>query len=137
MALSFLAPELDENYRNIDQLQRTLQNNEQLEELLEIYDRQIEATKSDPDILKRLERKTLGKEPVEQDTVHPVPSDKYLQLAEKAIKDNNAKQTTPPKLRKYIEQSAKPKTRLGLFYAGAALILTAFICFGTPRKVKT
>ena len=65
IALSFLAPELSENFRSMDQLENTLQNNKKLEELLDVYDRQIEAAKSDPDILKRLERKTLGKDPDE------------------------------------------------------------------------
>lgn len=134
IALSFLAPELSENIRNIDQLEQTLQNNEKLEELLEIYDRQIEITKSDPDILKRLERKTLGKDPTEQDTAFPVPSQKRLELARQAINENAKIQAPPSKLRKYIEHSAKPKTRKGLFYAGAALILIAFIFFGTPKQ---
>jgi len=134
MTLSFLAPEILENYRSIEQLERTEANNKKLEELIKIYDKQIDMAESDPDILKRLQQKILGTDTPQDDAAFPQASEELMQLAKKALAETEKNIAPPTKFRKYIEHSAEKNNRLGLFYSGAALILIAFICFGTPKR---
>jgi hypothetical protein len=134
IALSFLAPEILENYKSIDQLHRTEAGNVTLEERIDTYDKQIEMAQDDPDILIRLQQKTFGIRPSQENAAFPEPSKELMQSANKAMKETENSSAAPSKLRKYIEQSADKKIRKGLFYSGAALILIAFICFGAPKR---
>ena len=134
MALSFLAPEILENYESIDKLKHTEADNKKLQKRINTYEKQIETAKSDPDILSRLQRKTFGTETPPQDTALPQSSHELTRLARKALAETEPTVYAPSKLRKYIEQSAEKRNRLGLFYSGAALILIAFIFFGTPKR---
>ena len=135
IALSFLAPEILENYNSADQLHLTEASNKKLEERIDTYDRQIEMATDDPDILIRLQHKKFGTKPNQQDAAFPQPSEELMKIANEAMNENkSADIALPSKFRKYIEQSAEEKTRKGLFYAGAALILIAFICFGAPKR---
>ena len=134
IALSFLAPELLENYKSIDELNRTEIGNIKLEELVDTYDKQIETARKDPDILKRLEKKTFGTQTPQEYAAFPQASDELLQFAKRAMKETEDAAAPPSKFRKYIEQSAKKKTRKGLFYSGAALILITFVCFAAPKQ---
>jgi 3-hydroxy-3-methylglutaryl CoA synthase len=134
IALSFLAPELNDNYNSTDQFQLTEASNIKVQELIDVYDKQIEAAKNDPDMIKRLELKTFGTESNNENAAFPEPSDKFLQAATKALEETQDAEPAPSKFRKYIEQSADKKTRQGLFYSGSALILIAFICFAASKQ---
>ncbi|MBW8015947.1 MAG: hypothetical protein FVQ82_07150 [Planctomycetes bacterium] len=134
MTLSFLALEILDNYESIDEIKRIEASNEKLQELINIYEKQIEMAKSDPDILNRLQRKTFGTETPPEDAAFPQASQELIKLARKALAETEKTIARPAKLRKYIEHSAEKKNRLGLFYSGAALILIAFICFSAPKR---
>ncbi len=136
ITLSFLAPEMLDNYKSIDQLHRTEATNKELEERIDTYDKQIEMTINDPDILIRLQQKKFGTETPQEDAAFPQPSDELMQIAKKAMGETEVTALPSSRLRKYIEQSAEKKTRKGLFYSGAALVLIAFICFGAQKKQK-
>lgn len=134
MALSLLAPELNENYKSIDQLHLTEASNIKLEELIDTYDKQIQTAKKDPSVLTRLERKTLGTQTQQENDAFPQPSEELTEVAIKAMKGTEIAAEPPTRFRKYIERCADKKTRKGLFYSGAALILITFICFGAKRQ---
>ena len=135
MSLSILAPEILENYRNIDELKRNQQINKRLSELVEIYAAQIEIIENDPEVAQRLEEKTFGStEPKNTDGAFPTPTQEFIEMANTVLEETQAPKASMSKYRKYIEQSARPKNRKGLFWSGAALIMIAFIFFGAPSR---
>jgi len=136
MTLSFIAPELLKNYKSIDQLRLSEANNEKLQQLINTYDKQIEMAMTDPEILARLEEKIFGTESTHENAAFPQSSEGLTKLARKALSETDQNVAPPTKFRKYIEHSADKKNRLGLLYSGAALILIAFICFGTPKRKR-
>lgn len=134
MALSFLAPEILSNLNGIEHLNKTNADNEKLKEMIGIYQRKIEMVENDPEALKRLQRKTFGTEPADQDTVIPKATLVELKLAEQALASTESSPPPPSKVRYYLERSSKPLHKIGLFLAGASLIMIAFVCFGAIKN---
>ena len=136
ITFSFLAPEILQNYKSMEALERTKINNKKLEDLIDTYDMQIEMTRIDPDVLARLEEKTFGTQTPFDDTVFPYASEELMKLARKALDETEKIIVPTTTFRNYVHHSSNKRNRMGLFYAGAALILIAFICFGAPKKQK-
>lgn len=136
MTLSFLAGEIKDNYQSIDKLKHTEDDNKKLRQLIVTYEKQIAAAENDPEMLKRLQKKILRTGELQEDAALPQAPEDLIKLARKALSENDRIAAAPSKLRKYIERSAEKRNRMGLFYSGAALILIAFIFFGTPKKQK-
>jgi hypothetical protein len=134
ITFSFLAPEMLENYKSMEALERTKINNKKLEDLIDTYDMQINMTKTDPDVLARLEEKTFGTETQFDDTTFPQASEELMKLARKALDETEKIIVPTTTFRNYVEHSSNKRNRMGLFFSGAALILIAFICFGAPKR---
>lgn len=137
MALSFLAPEWNENYKSIDQVRRLEASNPKLKERIDTYDKQIQTLENDPGILTRLAEKTLGIDTHNENEAFPQPSNELLEIANRALSEVEKTDAPKTKLREYIERCADKKTRKGLFYSGAALIMITFICFGAAKRKQT
>lgn len=134
MTLSFMAPELLANLKSIEYLNKTEYNNEKLKEMIDIYQRKIDMIENDPQALERLKRKTFGIEPSDDSTVFPKATLEELELADAALKTEINKPADNNKLAIYLERSAEPIAKKGLFLAGAALILISFVSFGTIKE---
>jgi hypothetical protein len=134
MVLSIIAePELVDYYRSRDTLVQVQKQNEQLASLISRYDAQIEMLESEPELLKRFSPAAFNRKPTAPDTLFPEIRNSNLRSeTEKLIERINApveKDPIPPWLRRVLH----PKLRRGLFISGAALVMTTFIFFGTPR----
>jgi len=134
MVLAIIAePELVNYYRSRGMLVRIQQQNEKIKLLTSQYDTQIELIENDPELLQRLSPVTFGRKPAAPDTLFPQARDSQLRSeTEKILERLNAPVVEDP-VPYWLRRVLEPKIRRGLFLSGAALVLTTFIFFGTPR----
>ena len=136
IALSIQADEIQNLYKSKDILAKTLADNEKIIALEKDNDALVKHILENPEVLDRLKRVTLGEEPQAEDTIFPKVSHQQLAAAGQALFDNL--ESAPPELSipQWVLRCAEPKSRMILFYCGAALILVAFVFFGTPTKKR-
>lgn len=134
VVLSIYVDELSEYYKNKDLLKTIDSDNEKIKNLTSQYEFQIEQIESDPNILLRLGRITLGTEPKAEETAFPRASDQILAAAAQAILQETQRPETQNAIPQWLRRSSEPKFRQSLFFAGAGLILITFIFFGTKIK---
>lgn len=135
MVLSIIAePELTNYYQSRNAMLEIEQQNKTIQELTDKYSAQIALIESEPNILERFIPMTFGQKPQAPDTAYPEVQNPVLQdETEKLlqrIEHTPELEPTPAWLKRVIE----PKTRRGLFGAGAGLILVTFIFFGLNKE---
>lgn len=137
IAVSMLIhPEVTKYYQNISQLNQIDQGNKKIEKLITQYDAQINQIDKDPNLLSKLKTITFGDEPALEGAVLPKASNEQLAIAKEALlQDLQAKENKPP-IPLWVQRCSEVTNRKILFVSGCALILTAFIFFGTPRHYK-
>ncbi len=134
VALSILADEVHNYYEGRGLLEKTLADNENIQFLTIEYEAQIDEIRNDPNIVLRLERVTLGREPSAEDTAFPRASQELLTEAGTAVLADLRADRPARKIPMWAKRISEPKVRRSLFFAGAGLVLVTFIFFGAPAK---
>ena len=136
MALAILADELHAYCNNKILLTQALEcDNPRIERLIADYTLQIENIQSDPNLLSRLRRVTLGQKLQAEDTAYPQASNEQLKAVEKLFAELD-KPAPPPSLPQWIERISTARNRQAMFFSGAALILVAFVFFAAAKEKK-
>jgi hypothetical protein len=137
IAVSMLIhPEVSKYYQNISQLNQIDQGNKKIEKLITQYDAQIEQIEKDPNLLSKLKTITFGDEPALDGAVMPKASNEQLAQAKEALLHDLQVKDNKPIIPIWVQRCREARSRRILFTSGCALILTAFIFFGTPRHYK-
>ena len=137
IAVSFEDDRIFNYYKSKDLVQKAQAVNRKIEELNADYDAQLQYVRSNPNVLHRLEEATLGRQPTSLDTAFPKASEKQLAIAAKALfEDIESQASEVPAVGELVERCTRPALRNSLFFAGAALILIAFIFFGSTPPVE-
>ena len=134
VALSILAEEMRDYYEGKNLLEKTSADNEDIKFLTIEYEAQIYEIRRDPNILGRLRRVALGREPSAEDTAFPRASEKLLTEAGAAVLADLRSSRPAREIPKWVKRTSEPKVRRSLFFAGAGLVLVTFIFFGAPAK---
>lgn len=134
VALAVLADEIRDYCKGRNLLAKTLVDNEDIQFLTIEYEAQIHEIRSDPNIVGRLERVTLGRQPGAEDTAFPRASEKLLTEAGAAVLADLRTPRPARKIPTWAERISEPNIRYSLFFAGAGLVLVTFIFFGAPAK---
>jgi hypothetical protein len=136
IALSFLIqPELINHFQSVALLDKTNQDNEKVQSLIDQYNAQNSLIEREPNVLSRLQQMALGQTPPQQEGVIN-PSDYNLQLA--AMAKEVLQENPPADPNEYIPMWARRcvdvRLRSALFLSGAGLLLITFMLFGSSRK---
>jgi hypothetical protein len=139
IAFSIVVGEINDYYTSRDALVKLEADNERLKKLSAEYDLQLEQASTDPKILERLKRVTLGEQPESEDTVYPKASRQDIAAAEAVILAGRQTDHPDDPFRRIVDRCIQEKIRQSLFVAGAGLVLLTFLFFGAkrrPRKLK-
>jgi hypothetical protein len=142
LSVSILCDDLVQYYRNTELSRATQESLNRLKSLNTDYDILLEKLGEDPNHIKRLGPATLGPKYQDPNTIYPRATAEQLAAARRAlIEDPNrptAGRAPGAPMPEWLSRCSEPRRRIMLFFAGAALILTSFICFGpakqTPEK---
>ena len=134
VALSILADEVHNYYEGKSLLEKALADNEDIQFLTIEYEAQIDEIRNDPNILGRLRRVALGREPSAEDTAFPRASEELLTEAGAAVLEDLRADLPAREIPKWVKRCSEPNVRRSLFFAGAGLVLVTFIFFGAPAK---
>jgi len=110
---------------------------ERIEALNADYDALLGQLAGDPNLLKRIAPVALGTEPEDPNAVYPKARARELAVARKTLIEQSGLDTSEPPLPKWLQRCSEPRNRLGLFLAGAGLVLVSLVCFTpkpTPRR---
>ncbi len=119
------------NKHLVAQAQLSLQR---IEALNADYDALLGQLEDDPNLLKRIAPVALGTEPEDPNAVYPKARARELAVARRALIEQSGLDTSEPPLPKWLQRCSEPRNRLGLFLAGAGLVLVSLVCF-TPKPV--
>ena len=134
MTLGILADEINDYYHSKDSLTAIQQQIENIKTLTAQYDAQLRQIERDPNTLSRLKQVTFGEKPQAEDTVFPKASE--LDAAAAALLEDQQNREQPPAVPQWAQRISHTKTRKALFLAGAALVLLAFVFFGTQKPAS-
>jgi hypothetical protein len=134
VALAVLADEIRDYCQGANLLEKTIADNEDIQFLTIEYEAQIHEIRKDPNIVGRLERVTLGRQPGAEDTVFPRASERLLSEAGAAVLADLRTGRPARKIPKWAERISEPNIRYSLFFAGTGLVLVTFIFFGAPAR---
>jgi hypothetical protein len=119
--------EVKESQKSIDRL--TLLNKE--------YDTLLEQLNKDPEPFKRIAGPTLGREPNEPETAYPKAKAEELRIARQSLLDQAGRDRPAIEVPDWLLRCAEPRHRIGLFVAGASLIIISMVCFTPePKRAK-
>jgi len=134
VALAVLADEIRDYCQGTSLLAETSAKNKDIEFLTIEYAAQIDEIRKEPNIVGRLGRVTLGRQPDEQDTAFPTASEKLLSEAASAVLEHLRNDRPARRIPTWAQRISEPNIRYSLFFAGAGLVLITFIFFGAPAK---
>ena len=106
-----------------------------LESLNQEYDVLLEELEKDPDLLKRIAPATLGTEPGDPNAIYPKAKAREQALAHKALLELSGPEELPDAVPAWLQRCSEPQRKLGLFLAGAGLVLISLVFF-TPKPVQ-
>ena len=131
---AILSRELMKYFENTQLLEESTASVEKLESLISDYEELLRQRQDDPNLIKRIIAVTMGGEVNDPNTVYPKLTASELQAAKitlaKQQKEIKKKETIP----EFIVRCNEPRRRIGLFLAGASLVMVSFICFGPVKK---
>jgi hypothetical protein len=105
---------------------------ERLRSLNSEYDALISELEKDPNLLRRIAPATLGTEPEDPNAIYPNVKARELAIARKALLAQAGDDAPPPAVPKWLERCSDPPRKMGLFVAGAGLVLISLVFF-TPK----
>ena len=107
---------------------------ERLDSLNQEYDALLQELEEDPNLLKRIAPATLGTEPGDPNAVYPKAKARELDRARKALRDLSGQEELPEAVPAWLERCGAPQRKLGLFVAGAGLVLISLVFF-VPKPI--
>ena len=146
VAGAILCDDLTAYFRNRQLLNDAQEALAQLRSLNSEYDVLLESLDADPNLFERLAPAALGIERQEPNTVYPSATLEELAIARRALDlaegsalvQRSKFQPQGPGFAgtgeagpAWLSRCSEPRRRMGLFFVGAGLILTSFICFGS------
>jgi len=139
---SILCDDLTAYFRNSQLLKDAQGALEQLKSLNADYDILLAQLEEDPNLFERIAPAALGVERQEPNTVYPSATVEQLAIARRVLSENSKFEIRnskfPPKVGPaWLTRCSEPRRRVVLFFAGAGLILTSFVCFGSKENRKT
>ncbi len=131
-------PEISTCLTNRRMLHEIRRQNEKIADLTAQYEAQINLVRTEPNVLRRLERVTFGTSthlPEDASAADLPPGSQALRQTAQSIladmqKSPAAAETDLPS---WFLRCRKPRIRTALFAAGSGLILITFLFFGSPR----
>ncbi len=107
-----------------------------LDSLNQEYDALLDELEKDPNLVKRIAPATLGTGPGDPNAVYPKAKVRELALARKALLDLAGRDEQGPAVPAWLQRCSEPSRKLGLFVAGAGLVLVSLVFF-TPKRAGT
>ena len=132
---SVLCEDLIRYCRDKNLIKDSQQSIDRLNSLNKEYDTLLDQLDKDPELLRRIAAPALGKEPNDPNTAYPRARAQEMEIARKAVLDQSGQDQPPPEVPQWLLRCAEPRRRIGLFVAGASLILISLVCF-TPEKKR-
>ena len=121
--------------RNRQIVKEAEQSLERLDTLNSEYDALLGELEKDPNLLKRIAPATLGTAPEDPNAVYPKAKARELAIARKALLDQAGPDTPAAVVPPWLERCSEPSRKLGLFVAGAGLVLISLVFFiPKPRR---
>ena len=120
------------NQRLVGQAEQSLAR---LDSLNQEYDALLEELGRDPNLLKRIAPATLGTEPDDPNAIYPKAKARELAIARRAMVELAGPNELPPAVPPWLERCSEPSRRLGLFVAGAGLVLISLVFF-LPKQAE-
>jgi len=108
---------------------------ERLDSLNGEYDALLEQLENDPNLLRRIAPATLGTEPEDPNAIYPKARARELALARKALIEQAGEAPPEEVVPKWLQRCSEPSRKLGLFVAGAGLVLISLVFF-TPKPQR-
>lgn len=122
------------NQQLVKEAERAL---ERLNSLNDEYDALLAELESDPNLLRRLAPATLGTEPEDPNAVYPRARARELALARKALIAQAGEGPAEEAVPRWLQRCSEPRRKLGLFVAGAGLVLISLVFFvPKPQSVR-
>jgi len=106
---------------------------ERIESLNADYEALLHQLEEDPNLLKRIAPVALGTAPEDPNAVYPKARARELAAARKTMIEQNGPEMAEPSLPKWLQRCSERRNRMGLFLAGAGLVLVSLVCF-TPKS---
>lgn len=106
-----------------------------LDSLNSEYDALLYELEKDPNLLKRIAPATLGTEPEDPNAIYPKAKARELALARKALLDQAGIDAPASVVPAWLDRCSEPSRKLGLFVAGAGLVLISLVFF-TPKPIE-
>ena len=131
---SILSRELVKYLENTQLLQESIASVEKLESLISDYEELLKQRQDDPNLIKRIISVTMGVDINEPNTVYPKLAANELQAARIAIAKQQKEIEKEKTIPEFLLRCNEPTKRIGLFLAGASLVLISFICFSPIKK---
>ena len=94
----------------------------------------LETLRAEPNLLRRIAPVTLGTEPEDPNAVYPRAKARELAVARKALLAQAGQEPAGPVVPKWLERCSEPRRKLGLFIAGAGLVLVSLVFFTWTAK---
>lgn len=110
---------------------------ERLKSLNSEYDALLDELDKDPNLLRRIAPATLGTKPEDPNAIYPNVKARELAMARKAFIDQAGEEPRPAAIPKWLERCSAPPRKLGLFVAGAGLILISLVFFLPKSQGKS
>jgi hypothetical protein len=132
---SVLCEDLIRYCRDRVQVSESQRSIDRLISLNKEYDTLLDQLDKDPQLIRRIETPTLGKEPNEPDTAYPKARAEELRVARQALLDQVAQDQPAPDVPDWLVRCAEPRRRIALFVAGASLIIISMVCFTPEPKL--
>ena len=126
---AILCDDLMRYFQNKRLLERARESLNRLESLNADYDALLGQLEKDPNFVKRIALAALGVEPADPNTIHPIATTEQLAAARKTLTEQLNPQPSNPIVPGWLSRCSEPRRRIGLFLAGAGLILVSFVCF--------
>ena len=130
IAASVLCDDFVQHYRHKHFLSQAERLTLKLESLNDDYDAVLTRLEDDPNLIKRIAPAAIGADHTDPNTIVPRATAWELAEAKKALAKIAEAKPNEPAMPQWLERSREPQNRIYLFAAGAALVLTSFVCFG-------
>ena len=121
-----------QNRQLVKEVERSL---ERLDSLNGEYDALLAQLENDPNLLKRIAPVTLGTEPEDPNAIYPKARARELALARKALVEQAGEAPAEEAVPRWLQRCSEPSRKLGLFVAGAGLVLISLVFF-TPKPQR-
>jgi hypothetical protein len=131
---SVLCNVLLQYYHNKQLLEAQQLRTSHLKSLIADYNALLTEIEKDPNFVKRIAPATFGTRPDDANVIYPKAPD-GLQIAARKVLAEEPNQTLT-ELPAWLIRCSEPRQRIMLLFAGAALILISFICFGSTKQTK-